>query len=153
MTAKTFDFTYTEGYWVRSFRVITRYDNEDSVSGWVTDSVMIWNNGVRHIPVDVEEFEGIEECLIWAFENRKRRKDERDICVEVIKTAWQDDNPYSDFPHGLGVNPYQLFEIWMCNCFCFGRFRYGTLKDKMEVVWWTKDRTNSDKRRNFNLHY
>lgn len=83
MATKVFDFSFTEGYWVRSFRVFTMHDDENRVHLWMTDSVKITNNGVPYTSVNEEELSDVEEMLIWAFENRKRRKDSRDVCVPV----------------------------------------------------------------------
>ena len=80
---KVFDFSFCEGYWLRSFRVTVKSERDDIVHSWETKSVKVSNNGVPHTCVDEEELDGVEEHLIWAFENRKRRNDSRDVCSEV----------------------------------------------------------------------
>lgn len=80
---KVFDFSFTEGCWVRSFRV-TAWKNDDyRVLEWDGDSVKVTNQGQPYEFLDQEDLEGVEQMLCWAFEERKRRNDSRDTCVEV----------------------------------------------------------------------
>lgn len=85
-STKAFDFSFTEGLWGYSFRVFTMHDNDEIVHLWMTDSVKVTNNGQPYTPVgddEGSEWDRIEQALVWAFENRRRRKDSRDVCVEV----------------------------------------------------------------------
>lgn len=80
---KVFDFSFTEGYWIRSFRVVTPDDNVYKVMEWYEDSVKVTNMGNAYEFLDKEDLEGVEQMLCWAFEYRGQRRDSRDTCVPV----------------------------------------------------------------------
>ena len=79
---KTYDFSFTEGYWVRSFRLTTDPSGE-RVEFYDEDSIKVENNGVPYVIPSEEEKDEIAEILCYAFETRNRRKDSRDVLTEV----------------------------------------------------------------------
>ncbi len=80
---KVYDFSYREGGWERSLRIMATADDR-FVCMYDDKSLKVYNRpSTKQEELDEEDHEACVEKVIWAFEYRLRRKDSRDVCVEA----------------------------------------------------------------------
>lgn len=87
-----YEFSFQEGYWYRFLKIQAVKGKDDWVYCYEEETLTVQNGNSDPETWDMddddsrEDFEGNISKVLWAFEERFRRKDDRDVCTLVSES-------------------------------------------------------------------